>query len=230
MGHLMLSVHSTLTNSVLPSLMENNVNSSTVISFVRHGHVYNREQVYYGRLPRFRLSAEGIRQAQAAARWLAHKELDVAFSSPLLRARQTAQIILAAHPNLVLRQSKLLLEVLSPFDGCSVSELEKRQWDIYSGSPAGYEQPGDVLNRALKFVARMRRHYPGQHILAVTHGDLIAFLFLWAQGVPITQRNKQDLRPWGLADAYPAPGSITSLKFETSSPTDKPAIEYHNSE
>jgi broad specificity phosphatase PhoE len=201
--------------------------SPTTISFVRHGHVHNPKKVYYGRLPGFRLSEEGIRQAQTAAGLLAAHNLSAVFSSPLLRARQTARIILAAHPSLALRQSKLLLEVHSPWDGHPVSELVKRNWDIYSDSPAGYEQPVDVLNRALKFVTRTRRQYPGQHVLAVTHGDLIAFLFLWAREIAVNQENKQDLRLWGLADEYPDPGSITSLEFNSSSLNEKPGIEYH---
>jgi broad specificity phosphatase PhoE len=202
--------------------------SRTAISFVRHGHVHNPKQVYYGRLPGFRLSEEGLRQAQTAAGLLAVQKLSAVFSSPLLRAQQTARIILTAHPSLALRQSKPLLEVHSPWDGHPVSELVKRNWDIYSDSPAGYEQPIDVLNRALKFVTRMRRQYPGQQVLAVTHGDLIAFLFLWARGITVNQQNKQALRPWGLADAYPAPGSIMSLEFNTSSLNEEPGVEYHN--
>ena len=37
----------------------------TSISFVRHGHVHNPENIVYGRLPGFRLSDLGRRGAQA---------------------------------------------------------------------------------------------------------------------------------------------------------------------
>jgi broad specificity phosphatase PhoE len=202
--------------------------SQTLISFVRHGHVHNPQGVYYGRLPRFRLSDEGLCQAQAVSKSLSDKELSAIFSSPLLRARQTAKVILAAHPNLVLRQSKLLLEVYSPFDGRPVSELIERCWDVYSGAPAGYEQPLDVLNRAKKFVTMIRRQYAGQHVIAVTHGDLIAFLILWARAAPVDQSNKEDLRRWGVQNKYPAPGSITTLEFKTVTSNEMPRIEYHS--
>ena len=39
---------------------------TTCISLLRHGEVDNPQEVYYGRLPGFGLSAEGRRQAQHA--------------------------------------------------------------------------------------------------------------------------------------------------------------------
>jgi broad specificity phosphatase PhoE len=200
--------------------------SQTLISFVRHGHVYNPHELYYGRLPGFRLSDEGIQQAQDVSKSLSDKNLAAVYSSQLLRAKQTAKVILTAHPGLVLHQSKLLLEVYSPFDGHPADELIKRSWDIYSDVPVKYEQPSDVLNRGLKFVELIRRKYVGQHVVTVTHGDLIAFLLLWVRGIQVNQKNKQDLRLYGLQDKYPVPCSITTLEFKTTSLDEMPAIEY----
>jgi broad specificity phosphatase PhoE len=41
------------------------------VHLLRHGEVHNPDGVLYGRLPGFRLSDLGERQAQAAAEWLA---------------------------------------------------------------------------------------------------------------------------------------------------------------
>ncbi len=43
----------------------------TRISLVRHGLVHNPDQLYYGRLPGFRLAEKGRAQAAAAGRALA---------------------------------------------------------------------------------------------------------------------------------------------------------------
>src|SRR6476469_2116957 len=61
------------------------------VHLVRHGEVDNPDRVLYGRLPGFKLSELGERQAAAAAQYLAD-EFDVGYlvSSPLERARQTA--------------------------------------------------------------------------------------------------------------------------------------------
>ena len=200
--------------------------SRTLVSFVRHGEVHNPQEVYYGRLPGFHLSEKGVRQATTVSRLLRRKKLGAVFSSPLLRARQTASAILTAHPELALQQSKLLLEVHSPYDGCPLSELIERNWDLYSIAPRGYEQPSDILKRATKFLSLARRRYAGQHVVAVTHGDVIAFLILWARQVPVNAKNKEDLQVWGLQDKYPAPGSLLTVAFKTAAPDEIPDLNY----
>jgi hypothetical protein len=47
------------------------MNSPTSISFVRHGLVQARRDVYYGRLPGYGLSEAGVKQAQLTAEYLA---------------------------------------------------------------------------------------------------------------------------------------------------------------
>ena len=155
----------------------------TTIYFVRHGHVRNPNDVYYGRLPGFPLSEEGLHQAAASRDALAGIPIAAIYSSPQLRARQTARVILSAHEGLALNISELLDEVYSPFDGYPHSKMEERNWDIYSGVDRKYEQPVDVLRRIKQFIAEACKEYPGQHIVAVTHGDNVAFIKLWNQGI-----------------------------------------------
>jgi broad specificity phosphatase PhoE len=66
------------------------------VHLLRHGEVHNPDGVLYGRLPGFRLSDLGERQAQAAAAWLAERDVGYLVSSPLERARQTAVPVAAA--------------------------------------------------------------------------------------------------------------------------------------
>ena len=68
----------------------------TTVHLLRHGEVFNPDGVLYGRLPGFRLSDLGERQAQAAADWLAQRDVRHLVSSPLERARQTAQPLATA--------------------------------------------------------------------------------------------------------------------------------------
>ena len=187
----------------------------TTIYLVRHGHVHNPEAIHYGRLPRFGLSDEGRRQVDGAAKYLCDKPLAAIFSSPLLRARQTAKIIIERHPNLSLRISNLLHEVHSPFDGHSISEMEVRKWDLYSGTKPPYEQPSDVLKRSQQFMMRVRRQYPGRHILAVTHAGALVFTMLWARGFPLTAEYQQKY--------FPAPASIMRFVYQTEEPEEVPS-------
>ncbi len=91
--------------------------TETLISFVRHGQVHNPKDLYYGRLPGFHLNDRGRLQAEATAEALRDRDIATVYSSPLVRARQTAEIICSPHPGLTLQFSDLLLDVHSPFDG-----------------------------------------------------------------------------------------------------------------
>lgn len=69
----------------------------TRVHLVRHGEVHNPDGVLYGRLPGFRLSELGQRQALAVAEFLADADITAVLSSPLERARQTAAPIADSH-------------------------------------------------------------------------------------------------------------------------------------
>ncbi len=198
----------------------------TAISFVRHGHVHNPQKIVYGRLPGFGLSETGQQQARAAAAVCRDWNLAAAFCSPQLRARQTAEIILAAHPGLSLSVSPLLDEVHMPYDGYSLSEMTARNWDIYTGVGPEYEQPADLVARMRQFLNHVRQEYPGQHVLAVSHGDPIAFLILWAKGMPLRADQKETLTRLGFTDDYPQPASITTVTFQTVAADERPGLGY----
>lgn len=200
----------------------------TRISFVRHGRVHNPQAVFYGRLPRFGLSERGRQEAQAAAAVLGDEPLAAVFSSPLLRARQTAREIVRARagPGGPVRLSRLLLEVKTPWEGKPSEAVRARADDVYTGAGPGYEQPADVLARVLRFVARTRQRFPGLHTVAVTHGDPIAFLVLWCGGREVIPANKTRLAPLGIAGGYPATGSVTTLAFATEDPGERPRVSH----
>jgi probable phosphoglycerate mutase len=202
----------------------------TSIAFVRHGHVHNPDGVLYGRLPGYKLDEQGVRQAKSAANMLRYRHPAVVFSSPLLRARQTAAEILSFHRHLRLRISRLLNEVHTPYEGRPAKELRAIREDVYSGAAAGYDQPADILRRARKFMDRMRQQYPGRHVVAVSHGDVIAFSILWAAGLPLDPQNRTKLTGAGIKDAYPAHASITTFHFVSQAPEALPAIDYQNPE
>ena len=131
----------------------------TVIHLIRHGEVHNPEKILYGRLPGFRLTARGMEQARAAGRLLGGKPLDAVYSSPLLRARQTAREILANRNALKLHISSLINEVCALYQGRPGAEIDALGGDVYTGAPACFEQPAEVVARTRRFIARMRRRH-----------------------------------------------------------------------
>jgi len=198
----------------------------TTIYLIRHGQVHNPEQILYGRLPRFRLTATGKWQAQTAGRYLNGRAIEALYSSPLLRARQTAREILDHVKNPRLHISSLLNEVCTVYEGRPGAEIDARNGDVYTGAAACFEQPEDVVARIRKFIRQMRRRYPGGRIGAVTHGDIITFIVLWARDMAPTPQNKTRLLKAGYPSAYPAHASITTLTFHTTDEGERPAIDY----
>lgn len=177
----------------------------TTLYFVRHGHVENPRQVAYMRLPRFRLSEVGLQQAASAAQMLKDKHPAAIYTSPMLRARQTAQIIAAHHSGVKIHISSLINENYSPFQGTPIAEIQARDWDIFTGIQPPYERPADMLARLLRFIERARRKHPGQAVIAVTHGDPIRFLMGWAMGYSVdTEFNDMQ---------YPETGSVVALTY-----------------
>lgn len=196
------------------------------IALVRHGEVENPQHIFYGRLPGFRLSDRGRRQALAAADALRAQPVTALYSSPQQRAVETAAVIRAVHPTLPVHESPLLNEVHTPFDGQPRAAMIARGWDLYTGTAAEYEQPEAVLARGQAFLAQSRASHPGGYVVAVTHGDLLAFLILWALGRPLTQAEKGSMALLGVAGGYPAPASITTLTFSTGRPDERPTLAY----
>lgn len=198
----------------------------TAISFVRHGEVYNPDNIFYGRLAGFRLSDKGNYQAVKAAETLNGSQLAAIFSSPLLRARQTAGKLVKSNPHLRLHISSLLSEAATPFDGQPARKVDVRHGDVYAGSDDQFEQPIDIVQRVQKFIQRARRQYAGKQIAAVTHGDVVAFAILWVHRQPLIPRHKNRLTPFGIADGYPALASITTFTFRTTLGDEMPAVAY----
>ena len=95
--------------------------------------MHNPNNVLYARLPRIGLTPEGRRQARALAETLRSRPLAAIYSSPMLRARRTAEAVLATHPELDrVRVDSDLLEVRTAWQGEPLEALEQIDWDFYT--------------------------------------------------------------------------------------------------
>ncbi len=198
----------------------------TRITFIRHGHVHNPEDVIYGRLPGFGLSDAGRAQVLAAASVLEGATLAAIYTSPQLRATQTAELIARHHRGIKVTTAPLIDEIRTYFEGHPSCEVEARGWDLYTGVAPGYEVPLDIAERGGCFVRETRTRHPGEHIAVATHGDVIAFTVLWAMQQPVRVDLKRTLDRFGITDSYPATGSLTTFVYRTCEPAEVPVIDY----
>ncbi|HEX8931597.1 MAG TPA: histidine phosphatase family protein [Patescibacteria group bacterium] len=167
----------------------------TIIFFVRHGNVYNPTNVWYGRLPNFGLSKEGEKQIEQTANFLAKQNIDRLFSSPLLRAKQTATIINKKLRLPAINFTQDLLEIDSSLQGTSFSYIKTLNYDVFASSAKKDiqgETIEEVLTRMQKFVTSIINNHAGEKIVAVSHGDPIMLIKAALEGLPIIN---DSLRP-----------------------------------
>ena len=180
----------------------------TTILFIRHTEVLNPEGILYGRLPRYGLSELGRRQAEVTAQALAEEPIATIYTSPQLRARQTAAIIAQAHPGVPVKTTRLLAEVLTSWQGRPWRDLEAIGFDFYGNPLSEQDETLERLwGRVERFVRRTRRRHAGQTVVGVTHGDLIILARAVYTGLP------KSVASMRAPHVYPGHGSITRLVF-----------------
>ncbi len=153
---------------------------TTTIYLIRHGHVYNPQNIIYGRLPGFKLSEEGIKEIEQTASFLADKNIKAIYSSPVYRTRQSAKIIKEKLKLNEIKISQELFEVKTSLDGLSASEFDVVNTDYYSQPiiKKGDETIEKVAKRMQKSISKILGKHKGQSVAAFSHGDPI--MILWA--------------------------------------------------
>jgi probable phosphoglycerate mutase len=151
-----------------------------VLIFTRHGETaWNREGRVMGRQP-VELDERGVAQVKAAVPLARQLKPDLILTSPLRRARQTAEIIAAGLGDIEIIDEPQLEEVrYGKWEGMVYQELIRdedyvryRQDPLARPTPGG-ETIGDVQARGCQAVNRALEQYPGRRLLFVSHGDII---------------------------------------------------------
>lgn len=180
----------------------------TTIWLARHGEVHNPDRILYGRLPRMGLSGEGLRQAEAQGVFLAGRPLARIYSSPLLRARQTARRIQERHPAVPISISRDLLEIRSGWEGTPSRHLDRLGWNYYDNPHSeGDERIAEIRDRMQRWVRRCLRQHPRHEVVGISHGDPILILLADLQGRPL---EAAQIRP----RPYMSTGTIFRLRFD----------------
>jgi broad specificity phosphatase PhoE len=147
----------------------------TVVHLLRHGEVFNPTKILYGRLPGFRLSELGVQMAQAAADSVAGQDITRLVSSPLERARQTAEPFVERF-GLPVEVDERLIESGNAFEGKRVSVgdgalRDPRNWWLLRDPflPSWGEPYRLIAARMLAAVHAARDAAVGHEALCVSH-------------------------------------------------------------
>jgi broad specificity phosphatase PhoE len=151
----------------------------TTVHLLRHGEVYNPDRVFYGRLPGYLLSDRGREQAKLAADWFAGHDIGYLASSPMERARQTAEP-LAEATGLPVHIDERLTEAANALEGRRVAGgkgllRDVTTWRLFVNPfrPSWGEPYRDIAQRVLAAVLSARDQAlalgEGREAVCVTH-------------------------------------------------------------
>lgn len=158
---------------------------------LRHGETdWNRDRRIMGPedIP---LNTTGLEQARAFRSQLAECPFDQIFSSPILRAQETAEVV-AKGFDLQPQYDARLEEVgYGEWVGRTFKEVREQEGYVpyfkrldTPVAPGG-ESLYQVRDRAMAFMKDCAEKYPDQNVLAVTHADWIKCLLLEVLGVSL---------------------------------------------
>lgn len=162
------------------------------IYLTRHSQtLWNQEKRLQGRLDS-PLTKQGQDNAKALYEYIKDKHFDAVYSSPILRAYHTAELICPHH---FIVQEPLLMEMnFGDFEGCFISELadEKLYYQLwhepenFTYIPHG-ESYDEVIERSQQFIEKIKEHDNHDSLLVVTHG--MFFIVLLATMLGYTKKD-----------------------------------------
>lgn len=143
----------------------------TLICLVRHGETdWNAEGRLQGRedVP---LNEKGRRQAGITGRFLKVSSWSAIVTSPLARAKTTAEIINTFVGDVPLFESGLLIE--RDYGEASGMTMEERDRHFPDGVIPGKENDAQLKDRAIQALEAIKERYPDENVVLVAHGGII---------------------------------------------------------
>jgi len=165
------------------------------ILLARHGETeWNRIQRFQG-VSDIALNKTGKEQAIALARALSREPLAAIYTSPLIRAKETANRIQSYHTSVPIYEEPGFVEMdLGEFEG-----MEAKQWaalypdfrDSWREDPSSVKMPAgenlrEVQTRAVEALERIAKPYPtAATLLVCTHNCVICSILCHAMKIPL---------------------------------------------
>jgi len=160
---------------------------------IRHGETsWNQEQRYQGQQDS-PLSEQGILQAEKTAAFLADMHIDAVYTSDLLRAKRTAEVIARPHGLTPIADPRLREINFGEWEGLTRHEVQANYPELFAARfrdhlnvrvPGG-ELPGEVAERLLDFVRELESRHAHQTVVAVSHGGALRLLIASLMGIPL---------------------------------------------
>jgi broad specificity phosphatase PhoE len=174
---------------------------TALFHLVRHAAHDRVHDTLCGRMPGVSLGASGLAQARCLSEFFATEKIDRLLTSPLERARETAEEIS--------RGTRLSAEILDglieiDFGGWTGMRFEAlaqdQRWAAWNAArsvnrPPGGESMLEAQARIVTAMERLRNAGAGKVFVLVSHADMIKAALLYHLGLPLDAYSRLDITP-----------------------------------
>ncbi len=156
-------------------------------TFIRHGQTdYNKNDQWQGSTDNV-LNETGIAQAKEAAKKLKGEKFDLIISSPLKRAKKTAEIINEILDLEIVYEENLREQHYGDWEGRNADDLKKE----YNTNTNGLHQltapSGEPFDNVIKRVGQVLSKYRDKKVLIVAHGHVYFATLCYTKGKVIKE-------------------------------------------
>jgi broad specificity phosphatase PhoE len=152
----------------------------------RHGETdWNAQHRVMGKAD-IELNATGIEQAKNILNELPKFKIDMIISSPLIRARQTAEILAQPIASKIILDDRISERDFGEFEGQNRSDFDFSGFWSYKNnySYQRAENIRDFFARVNKFLDEIKHNHKDKNILLVTHGGTSIAIHSYFKGIP----------------------------------------------
>ena len=148
--------------------------SETVLGLFRHGQTNWNIDLRLQGTADIPMNATGVEQVSRAAAVIAMQSWDLILSSPLSRAKQSAEIIASELGVAEIKTHDLLLERAFGIGEGMLYEEWNSKYSHLDDIP-GAESTKLIIDRSQRLLDFVEQNFSGKKVLAVSHGALIRF-------------------------------------------------------
>ena len=174
---------------------------ATTVILVRHASHDRVGSVLCGRMPGVTLGEEGRREAKVLADRFRNEAIAAVITSPLERARETAEVI-ADRIGVPVEIDEALTEIdFGEWTGQSFDALDPDpHWRLWNSSrsttrPPGGEPMSAAQARIVHRIERLREEHPEAQVILVGHCDVIKSALAHHLGLSLDRYDRFEISP-----------------------------------
>lgn len=196
----------------------------TLLLLIRHGMTDATGHRLSGRAPGLHLNAIGRTQSEELAGRLEDLKIDVVYSSPLERCRETAAPLAAANGLRVRQRSKLAEVDYGEWTNRSLRQLSRTKlWATVQGSPSTVRFPSgesllEVQQRMIAETEGLAAEHADSTIALFSHGDPLRLLLAHYLGLHVDLFQRLVVSPASVSAVAISPHGPRVLRMNDDGP------------